>query len=661
MAVTLPRFGRKKETKEEVAIERSRDKKFSDYPHLMRLKPTEGYFFRSDYFDVDDQVGCILNYFHSESASDNFPAFWGINRIPNGLPDSVTVIFLEQVERMGKSWIDSKIAATEKISVLDEQNARDAPESGKSRRARAKVNDDVEQVGVEIQNGASYLNVHDRLLIKAPTVEVLDEALALLDRMHIDRLGTLNTAPYPGEARQELATLFSNNEKKRGRGFHYTSTEFAGSHFLVTHGLDDPRGVYCGTSLGDVNSSAVLFDVNRFKHHVVVATNLKNPALDNANVSDMWGSKISQRALLDNGRVVHLILDHANLDVLGPRLDGLTHRIDMNTGDVNMFELFGDQEDELALFSAHIEKIVLMAEQTFTGDVADRTRIRGALKEELTRFYVDQNMWTYDAANNKDDLRLVGLPHEQVPRLQVFTSYLDRRYRSLLNDTARDDSLLSAVTLLRMTFNDLLDTNGHLFNTTTKSGIDGARQGSRVIYDFSRVLRNGRGVAMAQFVNVIGFAVDDMGEGDVVIVHGAEEIVDNTLLKNYVKERFRQLYSRGGRVAFIYNSVEEMIKDYDLNRFDTADYTLLGPMTEAVVESYEETMKQALSSRLRSLITQRDENHTYLRRGFDNVVFRTDLTLGMNPKRADQRAVAARASAAQREMMEARGVDVSAH
>lgn len=607
---------------------------FEDYPHLLAVKPREGYVFRSDYFQVDSGTACVLGFFHDEAARDDFGAFWGINRIPAGLGDGVSVVVFEQVRRMGEKWIDDHIATSDKLGKLD-SGEQETSGTASTRRKAEKVSSDVDDATAEIQDGASYLHVHNRLLVKAPSLESLDEALERIKRLYVDRFGTLTVAPYPGEQRQELTGLFKKNEKKRGRGYHFTSVEFAGSHSLVTNGLNDPGGEYVGSMLGDVNNSAVLFDVNDYEHHIVVADGTVNPVLDRAHVPDMWGSKISQSALLNNGRVVHLVLDGANLDVLGPKLSKLTARLDMNSGDINMFELFGTREDELSIFPAHLEKIVLMAEQAYETTDDDRSIIRGSLKETLTTFYIDKGMWLRNAKENRSRLRLVNLDHRHLPRLQDLVTYFETQYKALANSTARDDEALHAYNVLRLVFKDLLDNNGDLFNTYTNNEIDGVFEARRALYDFSKLMRRGKGVAMAQLVNTVGFAVDNLGLGDTVIIHGTEHIDDR--VKEYIDTQFERLFARGGRVAYLYNDVDKMLADAKFNHFHKADWTVLGPMSETTVAAYQKHLAQDIPPDLERLVTAKGQNLAYLRRGVTNVVFSLDLALGVNPARAAHR------------------------
>lgn len=608
---------------------RANDGQVRDYPHLLAVKPRQGYVFHSDYFEIDGEVGCILSYFHDESARDELPPFWGVNLIPY-LPQNVTAILLEQVSRVSESWLADKIKSSERLDRLDTQEQSENGTTS-SRRKASKVSADIEQVIDEIQDGAAYLSVHYRILLKAPSLEVLDDVIDDLRRKYIDAVGNLSIAGHHGLQRQELATLFSPNASKKGKGFHFTSTELAGAFNLVTNGLNDRGGEFVGYMVGDVNNSGVLMDVDMYKHHVVVADDDKSraPRMKNAQIADMWGSKISQAALINSKRVVHIVLDGADITgVLGPRMETITARIDMSQGDVNPFEVFGERKDQLGLFSTHLEKLVLMTEQAYEPTDADRSIIRASLKDTLTQFYVDQDMWVRNAKHNVDRLRLVGIPHDQVPQLKLFVTYLDQRYKALTGKTNRDDELLHAYSVLSAVFKDMLDANGDLFNVVTKDVIDGAQKARRVIYDFSSLINRGKGVAMAQLVNVLAFAASALGEGDTLIVHGAELIDEG--VKPYVTDQFERLYRRNARVALCYNGVKAMLDDSEFNHFDEADWTALGAMSDALVPVYEKKLAKRIPVDMTKVITRRGEGLTFLRRGTVNVVFKRDLALGVN-------------------------------
>ena len=133
---------------------------------------------------------------------------------------------------------------------------------------------------------------------------------------------------------------------------------------------------------------------------------------------------------------------------------------------------------------------------------------------------------------------------------------------------------------------------------------------------------------MAQLVNVLAFAASSLGEGDTLIVHGAELIDEG--VKEYVTAQFDRLFRRSGRVALCYNNIKAMLEDSDFNHFDEADWTALGAMSGALVSVYEKKLAKQIPVDMKKVITQRGEGLTFLRRGTVNVVFKRDLALGVN-------------------------------
>lgn len=615
------------EEKERERMLRSADLQFSQFPYLLAVKPREKYVFHSDYFEIDGSVATIMSFFHMEGASDGYPAFWGIGRIPMGMDSDIVTISFEQVRRMSKAWIDDHESVAESVATMNNQEQSKSKTTSQAKTKSSRKVRDLEEIAKELTDNAAYLQCQFKLMVKAPNLEKLDIAITRIGRRYVDVFSSLEAAPFMGEQRQELSSLFSVMDKKVGHPFYFTSPEFAGDYSLVTHGMEDPHGEYIGKMFGDVNNSAVLFSVDGYAKSVVIANeHYHETANERIAISDYWGSKLSQSCLIHNGRVVHIILDGCDLDKLGPKMERLTYKLDMNTGDVNMFEMFGETENELSIFAMQMQKLILMAEQAYQTTDSDRSIIRGSLEEVATKFYIDNRMWYANAASQTDRLRIVNVPHKSVPKLEMFVSYLDTEYKKALAADVKDEERVHALGVLRSTFRNLLSANGDLFNTITSDSIDGAKHGRRVVYDFSSLRARGEGVAMAQLVNIIGFAIGNLGRGDSIIIHGTEKIADR--VKEYITDQLNLLFDKGGRVVFLYNDIDAMMRDRDFSHFDKANYTILGTMTNNQVTEYQATLGQNIPGDLARLVTIKNENLAYLRRDYSNVIFEQDLLLG---------------------------------
>lgn len=598
---------------------------FNTFPDLVKIKPREGYVFHSDYFKLDDSFACILSFRNIKGAEDKFSPFWGIDLIPMGLDKRISTINFEQIQRMGESWVQDKQKTAETVSNMNTQS-QDATGSTQTKVKARRELDDLQTVIEELTNGASYLTVKDKMLVIAPTLDLLEKSIMIIETYYNNNLGTVIAAPYQGEQRQELTNLFASNEQKRGKGWHFTSTEYAGKYNLVTHGMEDAAGEYVGFMYGDVNNSAVLFDIDGYDDHIVVASdtyvNYENRRI---HLSDVWASKISQSTLISGKRVVHLILNDCNLDYLGGPMESITAKLDMNKGEINMFEMFGNEEDELQIFAAQMEKLKLMTEQLYETTVRDRSIVRGVLDDIVVDFYQGFGMWSKNAKKNRDKIRILGIPHEDIPTLRRFNMYLTERVKEMEVSEARNENRQHAVDVLENTFKSLINTNGDLFDRTTSNKVDDIAKSKRVIYDFANLSKRGKEIVTAQFLNVLSFAIGNLSQGDTLIIHGAEEI--DPRIYDYVERQTQMLKSRGGRVCYIYNNIEKAFNTVEFNRFDKADYTIFGNMTNALMSRYEEILKLTVPNDLKRLITLRGRVLSYVRRGFQNVVFTPDIKL----------------------------------
>lgn len=602
---------------------------YQDRPFLLKVKPKRRYFFHSDYFECDNKFCTIITYIHPEGKNDKFGVFWGVSRIIMALPPGVSAISFENTMRYDEGWIQQHQSKTEGIVQMNiTEGEANAGTSAQKMRNNAQA-EELQVIAAELQSGASYLGVTFRMLIKADSLELLDKTLDNIQQSYTERFGTLNAGPYDACQREELSSLFKHPERQRGKRFNFTSTEFAGAYSLVTKGLDDKKGEYVGQMTDDVNNAAILFEVNNYDHHTVIANNMFDNSKSRNPVAGYWCSKVAQSALMHNGRVVHLIFDDTKLDELGPKFKGITRKLNLSKGDINMFEMFGDpdKDDEMSIFSEQLQKVALMLEQIHPLTPEQRGVTLGVLKEILEKYYVDQKMWFKNAQENKKAIRIIGLPHNQYPRLSMFVAYIAMEHKKANAADVQDIQRVEALGILKIAFNEMLDADGDLFNVITNSQIDDVVFAKRCIYDFSDLMIRGNGLAMAQFVNIVSYAVRTLKKGDTVVIHGAENIADE--VKEYVNRQFEALYRRGGRVCFAYNSIDKAFEDNKFCKFDQADYTIFGPFTPMQVDQYQGIINQKIPGNLARNLTKKGMKRTFIRRNGVNVLFNFDLILGI--------------------------------
>jgi hypothetical protein len=597
---------------------------------LNRLTPNSSYFFKSDYYLVDGgkTYGAILSYFHDASADDDLAAMWGISMIPRGRVSrkgNVYYRLMKSFEQMPKDWVDLKIDKAD--SVVNAQTKEADSGSRKQKNSMKKLERDVDVIINEISRGDGYLSISFRLMIQAKTLDELDNAIKNVQKNLKENFGGLELRAYDGQMQTEFSNLTLPASSQLGHNYYMTSTEAAGMYSLVTHGIEDPTGKFMGRTVHDINTAPVLWDVDDWSDHVVIGTKTKVRIQDNKGrylntkirSSSQWGVRIAQQALLNNHRVVHFILNDTNLNEIGVDLSDITLDVGMNEGALNMFEIFGPYDEELTLYAAKGKMLETMV-RVLNPSINDNGI--GIVNEEFDRFYIDSHMWVENAAENRDKIRITGLNHQHVPRLGLFKTYLDQQYKAA-SENSRDQERISHLSTLRGLFGKMLKKNGDLFNVYTSEAFDEVGMKEQVVYHFNSLKKRGKEVMMAQFVNALGASVDQLEEGDVIIIHRTEEITDDVL--EYTKEVLKNVRDKGVRIAYLFDDVNAMVERASFVELVDADYMIMGRAENTSLNTYEELIGNKIPARIRDEITKTDDPMLhFMRRGQTNTLFRND-------------------------------------
>ena len=474
-----------------------------------------------------------------------------------------------------------------------------------------------------------------KVMITARSLHDLDVACSRYHAQIANSFDGIHFEVYEGQQRLDFHNLLRTADVQVGDHPMATSSEYAGGYEILTRGITDPNGDYIGQMVGDVNNTAVLMDLDNYDERVILGHSAQPAMLrvspDEFDVgtraTTLLGVRLAQAALINNHRVVHMVLNNAVPQDIGADLSDITTVVSLNHGAVNPFEMFGDKKDELTIFPAHVEKLRLMIKQISPS--VDDIDLNEVFTNIVQRFYEDQRMYVPNPEQNRDALKLVGLPHKQYPTLDRFIAYLNQALNAAAE--VNNQRLVTRIERVRSAFNRMYRDNSSLFNVYTDDTVDDANSSPQVVYDFSGLAQRGEGIAMAQFLNVIKYATDTLDERDVVILHGVDNLTKS--VKPYVKKVFTQLIHRGIRLVFLYDSAEAAIKDADFNEFGYADWTMLGGFNQAVINAYQDLLQQTLPDGLvKSILdyggTDYGDSIYYLSRGINNVLFALDMSLG---------------------------------
>lgn len=624
----------------------------ADNDFLTAIAPKRGYEFHSDYFILDDKYYCTVATVIAKSGANRklFP-MWGIQLLPHSLGSNTTARLFMGTRAETAKWIEKYQQQADALAANQNDAANKTNRSKRQTMSRMRI-EDVKQISEDLtQENDSYLGASFKILVKSDSLNNLDTALNKINRAYATEpnFGGMRVASYDGEQAHELQNMFSEPKDHVGGVYHFTSSELAGEYNILTQGIEDVTGEYVGDMRGENNANAIIWDINRFRDHVVVGSkfgastvngpvNFSEPRFSDGTMvktknqqyqaqgTTMWGVKLAQSALASNNRVVHLVLNGERVQDLGVDLSQATSYVPMQKGAINPFEVFGDRQQPLAAYAHHKSKLRLLVQQ-FNPELT-ATDLRKYLSKLLDDFYIDKRMYREDAESHPDRLRLI-VNHDQYPRLQDFTVYLAQAGKTNFRQEAE------AIQRIETAF-DAMKENADIFNSKTSAFLDDSDGAPQVIYDFSSLADRDSGsndVMMAQFVNALSYSVHGLTEGDLVVLHGVDELSDS--IKEYVYEVFGSLSKKHIRTAYLYNDIDAMLADANFNHIDDADYTLMSGMSAPQVTKYEEILGKSLPESLKKAMSNSVEFRYYLNRASKNVIFDANLLLDVPKEYSD--------------------------
>lgn len=626
--------------------------------YLKTLVPLKGVSTKEDYITIEDDgsVSTILYIYDKFGKTRELPPQWGLMFISDLVRDSqgndeseyaagsIRISFLTSISRMPTSWTNR--AQKDADAYIGNSAV------GESRKAQAEAQprfEDLNEIAEELASDSSYLAVSLKYLITAKTLKDLNLFLVDLKRRLDIRIPGLILTLSNNAILSQYNRLFANPvEDDSPKRLMFTSDEFAGFYNLVTTGIEDPKGSLVGEQIADINNSAVIWDACQFfDHHAVIASGNRFKRMRDFhrgivpkpyrswNGADMWFNTVLIQLMRDSsdpeGQTNHIFTLALDPIAMTKTVSRITTTVDLSKGLINPFEMFGSVEDELEIYAANIEKWKIMARQMAqkayklanTEDELSNT-VLSALSDVLKNFYINQGLWVKNAKDNREDIRIVGVPHKEYPTLNLFNSYLEsayQHYQRVDKVKAQDINTLKAL------FNQLEVTNGDLFNVKTDNVFDQIGINRHTLFDYSKLSERQGNVLLIQLLNSISAIASKMEEGDVLIIHGAERITDIT--QRYVTSVLNQLYKKQVRVIFTYNSIGDMLENADFSHLSESDWSLFGFMTRDQIKEYSDLLgnNYKIPGTIADTITVKSDTRYYLHRGIDNVIFDADPVL----------------------------------
>lgn len=591
-----------------------------------RLAPAEELRFESDRYILDGRVGAVMTIIAQEGSNYKLPKAWGVNIIPTVSDPTVSVSLITNVGVVPEKEVIDKIseATNSARGSMEEAN-----EAGQLTDASAAVQlaEDMSDIAVEIKSG-SYMSMSLRLNIIAQDEDGLDRAIREIEIGYRNWFNKISLEQYVGQQHEDYRNLFKAPSHQLGYGYKLTSQELAGMSPFITRGLEDDSGIFVGRLAADVNSGAVMLDTQKFDKLAMIGA--RGDAVVGSNVihgitkASLWGIQYAQDALMRGHKVHQVVLNNVDPLLYGTvDLAPVSSVIDLSKGKINMLEVFGEKSKELTLFSVQLEKIKLIVKQLDPDLREDDLQLLGQVIEE---FYIDKGLWKANAKNHVEELRLVGIPSTQVPRFEQLPAYFRKAgldARSSADKASYTAADLASLKRFERMFNELFSKYGDIFSKVTDLDTKSIRRNPQSIYQFGDMINRGKNVFLAQVINALAYLAGNISRGDVVIVHGAEQISDS--MYDYFTQQINYYWSAGAKVVLLFDTPKAMLNS---QLYDDADAIMIGPSSKTEMDIFESKFSDTLPGTVRSELSESGaQNEYYFKRGMESALFVWEASL----------------------------------
>ncbi|MDR3241703.1 MAG: conjugal transfer protein [Lactobacillaceae bacterium] len=337
------------------------------------------------------------------------------------------------------------------------------------------------------------MRVYIRLLVFAGSRRELTQAVTSIEGEFTQfKFATLRDFQYEEWRSMWVAAneqyLFLDEHQQ---GLSMSSADLGGSFWADHTKLEDPFGTVIGTTFtgGVVNFNMYLRD-SGFRSRPF-AVFLGQPGFGKSTLQKMLIEDALKR-----GHRVAAFDPSMEYGGLAKYAGGVTVTLDGSAGMINPFEVFatvtkgeaGEEVDLVASFASHIEK--LQAIYGFMSQGLSQEQIsedRIVLQNLLTRYYIQEEMWTEAPDRFPERVHLIGLEHDEYPTLREFVVWLNSQARATKGKYS-DDLPATDKSIIRIigTFENMRRLHGSKFDGHTT--IPELSQEQFVVYDVQSLM-----------------------------------------------------------------------------------------------------------------------------------------------------------------------------
>lgn len=624
-------------------IKKQKEEKKDDKKFLTDSTP---YRFTPSFMKHNGKYATIVKLYLRQGSNRGLSYMDVIDFVPTQANTGVEMYFIVD-DKVIKSEEKDKLITQNSVKNLavledDEQRAKDK----RNKSQQSETQNVVEIRTSEQEDYALYQSIIGKseviavfdwvLLVVGDSPEAIDEQLNQLNtRLKKEHDGAVWDS-LPGEQQERFSRLFDELEPDR---FKETtvSSNYAGLSVAMSAGLLDERGVPIGKDIFAPSQPTAFFDFENSTRSQAIIAMPKSSVIpfyrnQDSEVQVPASSILAQAAanhiVMNGHRAHHIVLNKFDYFEDGKYYrpqdsERIFKRYDVSKMTINMMQGFGDIKDVAKVYARLQQKIVnifnVMRNLTLTE--TQESIISSALSE----MYESEQYWIADADLYPERTKIVDIKYPETYAtaatfLSSFTTYAEKALREGKVNRADDAETLG--NLLRSS----LDMYRSVIGRTTTIEPTTALQ---VYYEFANA--SSLQLKQIQFLNTIEYIIHTAAKGDVIVIHGCEQLYDRVAKMtveaiNAAKEKgirfifaFDTISSISNSVSIPMNDMFKMQNVYYTDLDVDVSWSAVGQLIPNELDQYKKALNTELSDQIIATLQSKIENQVMIHRAIGKV------------------------------------------
>lgn len=473
------------------------------------------------------------------------------------------------------------------------------------------------------------------LVVIGNTRESIDEQIETINTLLDQNHEGARWDSLPAEQIDEFKNMFT---AIMPNVYDHTSTgsNYSGLSFALNAGLVDRHGVPIGADSLSISGSSAFFDFDKStkKQAFIAAPRNSKIAMyshqdefSSPSMTSMAAQAAANQIMMAGHRAHHIVLNDFDYFEKGryfavTETDQIFRQYDVKDVSLNPLQGFGHIDQVVQVYDRLINKIVNIFDilLDFKMELGQRSAILAA----VDRFYYNQQLWTANADKAPHKTRIVNITKpETYPTmgqlLNEFTSLAVQAQQQ--NRELKADNLDNLQMLLRQTLNTYMSVLGR---TTTIEETDAPQ----VYYQFNNI--ESMAMKQVQLLNLLDYIIYTAKEGDVIIIHGFDNILSRVAImtqssiqaaqKNGIRfifafDTIRSAESKSGKMNDMFDLQQQFYTDLDTD----VDWSMVGRLLPIEVDYYARAMNQELGPTVEALMQMKLPNQVLVHRHHDGI------------------------------------------